>query len=178
MENRFTDRRDFANPKITKLIRGLFVAFALLPMMMSLTACNGNSQTAATTATTYTLTSGICYVTGTSTVVSTTYCGVTTTTGYTLSGSVCYVTGTSTVVSSTYCGTTTTTTGYTLSGNICYVTGTSTVVSSTYCGVTTTTGTSCVGYYYSPTVGWGYCNGTNCRGYYLYNQAGQLTYCQ
>lgn len=125
-------------------------AFGGVALLAIMTACNGNSQQAATTttATTYTLTNGVCYVTGTSTVVSTTSCGVSTTTGYTLTNGVCYITGTTTIVATTYCGT------------------------------ATTTGSLCLGTYFDPRVGvWGTCNGTNCRGMYMYNTSGQMVWC-
>lgn len=73
------------------LMRRLLGVTAALCFLV-MTACNGNNQTAATTATTvttYTLTNGVCYVTGTSTVVASTYCGVSTTTTSTTTTSIC-----------------------------------------------------------------------------------------
>lgn len=162
-----------------KWIKKILGLVALLPMLALATACNGVDQSAVSAATTYTLTGGVCYVSGTSTVVSSSFCGVSTTTtsGYTLTGGVCYVTGTSSVVDSSYCGTTST---YTWSGGVCYIAGTSTVVNTSYCGsstTTTTTGSLCLGYYYHPAYGWGVCNGQNCRAMYLYNQSGQVVWC-
>jgi hypothetical protein len=83
MENRMIKRM------IERMMRKLIYGISALIAMMSFAACNGNSQTAATTATTvsgYYLSNGTCYASGTTTVVATSYCTTTTTT---TSGQVC-----------------------------------------------------------------------------------------
>lgn len=137
------------NSFVRKMIYGISTVLAIL----SFVACNGNSQTAATAATT--------------------------TSGYYLSNGTCYASGTATVVATTYCTTTGTT--YYLSNGTCYTNGTNAIVATSYCTTTSTTTTTtsiCLGTYYDPRYSiWGTCNGTNCHGVSLYKTSGQLVYC-
>jgi hypothetical protein len=178
--------------KILKMIFGL-----CLVVLASACAKDESSPTIASTG--YYISNGVCYASGTTTQVNSSYC-TTSSSGYYITNGVCYnssgtalATTYGSVVSGYYIAngicynssgvaltsgsTTSTTTTYVWQNGVCVISGTTTAVSSTLCSGTTT-GTTCYGYYYQPNYGWGYCQGSNCCGAWLYNQSGQLVYCQ
>ncbi len=161
-----------------KMMRGFLVVAAMVPMMM-LVACGKKDEggTIAVTPTQYYTANNQCYQSGTTTVVSSTYCTNVSGTGYYQSGNVCFQNGTNTVVNMTLCqnqgvvGGGSYPVGQVPGG---YIPGVGGNIGGT---IGMGGGQYCMGYFYSPYNGWGVCNGTNCHNVMLYNQYGQPVYC-